>query len=50
MCASDTLLGLCRKTEEMVDELFQDGGPYKPIEFKQKYAKQVIAQYTVRSP
>ncbi|KAL0038217.1 hypothetical protein WJX79_008741 [Trebouxia sp. C0005] len=37
---------LRRVTEETVDELCQENGPYKPIQLKQKYAKRVIMQYT----
>ncbi|DBB14463.1 TPA: transcription factor [Trebouxia sp. C0006] len=37
---------LRRITEETVDELSQENGPYKPIHFKEKYAKRVVMQYT----
>ena len=38
---------LCRTTEETVDELCQENGPYKPIQFQEKYAKRVMMQYMV---
>ncbi|KAL0035494.1 hypothetical protein WJX77_008879 [Trebouxia sp. C0004] len=37
---------LRRITEETVAELCQENGPYKPIQFKEKYAKRVMQQYT----
>lgn len=46
---SEMLSELCRITEETVDELSQENGPYKPIHFKEKYAKRVVMQYTVSS-
>ncbi len=46
---SELLPELCRITEETVDELSRENGPYKPIRFKEKYAKRVVMQYTVSS-
>lgn len=40
-------MGLCRKNEEAVDELCVENGPYKAIEFKDKYAKRPSVQYMV---
>ena len=45
--ASGILSELYRITEETVDELCQENGPYKPIQFKEKYAKRVMMQYMV---
>ena len=42
-----TLLLLCRETDQVVDEHFQDSGPHKPIKFDEKYAKRFGVQYLV---
>ena len=44
---SELLPELCRITEETVEELCQENGPYKPIQFQEKYAKRVMMQYMV---
>ena len=36
-------------TDQVVDEHFQEDGPYKPIKFEQKYAKRFGVQYMVSS-
>lgn len=48
-CAS-LLLVWCRETDQVVDEHFQEDGPYKPIKFEQKYAKRFGVQYLVNQP
>ena len=45
--ASFILNGLCRKNEEAVDELCVENGPYRAVEFKDKYAKRPSVQYMV---
>ena len=42
-------VALHRETEESVEELCQENGPYKVIEFKEKYAKRSSVQYIVSS-
>lgn len=42
-----TLLVWCRETDQVVDEHFQEDGPYKPIKFEEKYAKRFGVQYVV---
>lgn len=49
MCAS-LLLAWCRETDQVVEEHFQEDGPYKPIKFEQKYAKRFGVQYLVNQP
>ena len=44
---SHFVLVMCRETEQTVDEHFKENGPYKPLQFKQKYAKRSSVQYLV---